>query len=91
MKKIIFAIIAIIAIAGVVAFNVSLSTKKVDVLSMLALANVEALAQEEGGFTITCNQYCVGNAQCWQYDWGYNNMNPTCYFTGYMYHHCAAC
>ncbi len=38
--------IAILAIALAVAFNVSVSNQKQDAASMLALANVEALAQE---------------------------------------------
>jgi len=48
MKKIILGI-AVLAIAGVVALNVNLGTKKSGEVSLLALANIEALAQNEGG------------------------------------------
>lgn len=40
---------AIFAIAGIVAFNVNLGTKKSGNVSLLALANIEALAQNESG------------------------------------------
>jgi len=46
MKKKIFGGIAIVAIAVAMAFNVTLSNQKQDKASMLALANVEALAQD---------------------------------------------
>jgi len=46
MNKKIFGGIAIVAIAVAVAFNVTLSNQKKDAASLLALANVEALAQE---------------------------------------------
>jgi len=46
MNKKIFGGIAILAIAVAVAFNVSVSNQKQDAISMLALANVEALASE---------------------------------------------
>ncbi len=49
MKTNIFGGIAIVAIAVAVAFNVSVSNQKQDAASMLALANVEALAQGEIG------------------------------------------
>jgi len=48
MKTKIFGGIAIVAIAAAVAFNVTLSNQKQDAASLLALANVEALAQSEG-------------------------------------------
>ena len=47
MNKKIFGGIAIVAIAVTVAFNVTLSNQKQDKASMLALANVEALAEDE--------------------------------------------
>ena len=52
MKTKFFGGIAIVAIALAVAFNVSLNTGKTNNASLLALANVEALASNEGG-TIT--------------------------------------
>jgi len=47
MNKKIFGGIAIVAIAVAVGFNVSISNQKQDKTSMLALANVEALAEPE--------------------------------------------
>jgi len=47
MNKKIFGGIAIVAIAVAMAFNVTLSNQKQDKASMLALANVEALADPE--------------------------------------------
>jgi len=47
MKTKILGGIAIVAIAVAVAFNVSVSNQKQDKASMLALANVEALADGE--------------------------------------------
>ena len=49
MKKQIFGGIAIVAIAVAVALNVNMVNKKSDKTSLLALANVEALAQNESG------------------------------------------
>ncbi|MEA4936479.1 hypothetical protein SDC9_117312 [bioreactor metagenome] len=49
MKKKIFGSMAILAIAAVVAFNVNLGTKKSDRLSLLALTNIEVLADGEDG------------------------------------------
>lgn len=48
MKKIIFGIV-VLTIAATVALNVNLGTKKSGEVSLLALANIEALAQNEGG------------------------------------------
>ena len=61
MKTKIFGGIAIVAIALAVAFNVSLNTGKTNNASLLALANVEALASE--GVTVTCGK--TGGA-CWK-------------------------
>ncbi|MDD3322729.1 MAG: NVEALA domain-containing protein [Paludibacter sp.] len=44
MKKKVFGVIAVVAIAVAVAFNVNLNMSKTNHTSMLALANVEALA-----------------------------------------------
>ncbi len=56
MKKQIFGGIAIVAIAIVVALNVNITNKKSDKTSLLALANVEALADGEnnGASGYTC-------------------------------------
>jgi hypothetical protein len=48
MKKIIYGI-AVLAVVGVVAFNVNLETKKSGEVSLMALANIEALADGENG------------------------------------------
>lgn len=47
MKKKIFGGIAIVTIAVAIAFNVTVSNQKTNKASLLALANVEALAQSE--------------------------------------------
>ncbi|GAB6008837.1 NVEALA domain-containing protein [Dysgonomonas reticulitermitis] len=49
MKKKIIGGIAILAIAAVAAFNVNLNLAQESNMSPLALANIEALAQSEGG------------------------------------------
>jgi hypothetical protein len=49
MKKKILGGIAILAIAALAAFNVNLNLAQESNMSPLALANVEALAQSEGG------------------------------------------
>ena len=50
MKKKIFGGILAVAIAAVAAVNVNFNNESEDALSALSLANVEALAQGEGGF-----------------------------------------
>lgn len=63
MRKQIFASIAFVAVATVAALNMSLSTKKSEALSLLALANVEALAQNES--TVGTKQdYIKGEGWC---------------------------
>ncbi len=64
MKTKIFGGIAIVAIAVAVAFNVSVSNQKQDAASLLALANVEALADGE---TMTDEEYTkkTGCVACW--------------------------
>ncbi len=90
MKTKIFGGIAIVAIALAVAFNVSLNTGKTNNASLLALANVEALADtEEGG--ITCHQTCYHSpAICWGTEWNYSNWDAKCYRTGSMSDKCYA-
>jgi hypothetical protein len=58
MNKKIFSSLAILTIAVIVAFNVNLSTKKSNMTSLLALANVEALADGENGAS---NYTCINN------------------------------
>ncbi|MBD3589311.1 NVEALA domain-containing protein [Bacteroides sp. GM023] len=66
MKKKVMGIIAIIAIAAVAGYNVYTSQYNVK-LSVLALANVEALAQsgEYPDMEITCNQSKHHGGRCW--------------------------
>jgi hypothetical protein len=58
MKKKIFASLIVIAIAAVAAFNVNLSLNQENDMSVLALANIEALAQNESGGTVYCEKAC---------------------------------
>ena len=79
--------------------------KKSDKASLLALANVEALADQiqidldqntvgSGGTQsggITCHRTCYHSpAVCWGTEWTYNNMDCWCYPTGYMKDKCYA-
>ena len=67
MNKKIFGGIAIVAIAVTVAFNVTLSNQKQDKASMLALANVEVLAEAEES---TCPNGCMGAGNgCYCHVW----------------------
>jgi len=59
MKHKIFGGIAVLAIAAAIAFNVTLS-KQSNGLSNVSLANVEALAEETGGF----GYYCCNSGRC---------------------------
>ncbi|GAB6008834.1 NVEALA domain-containing protein [Dysgonomonas reticulitermitis] len=73
MKKKIFGSLLVLAIAAVAAFNVNLNTQDSN-LSTLALANVEALAQESGGgVTWNCSTYTseTYNQEGYDYDCGY--------------------
>jgi hypothetical protein len=58
MKRKLFGGIAVLAIAAVAAWNVSFGSKT-DMLSDVALANVEALASSET--LVSCNDYCTYN------------------------------
>ena len=62
MKKQIFGGIAIVAIAVAVALNVNMVNKKSDKTSLLALANVEALADPETSEEYTNATGCIA---CW--------------------------
>jgi hypothetical protein len=59
--KNILGLVAIVAIAVAVAFNVTVSNKKTDTASLLALKNVEALAGGEVDFEFYCRgtEYAV--------------------------------
>jgi len=73
MKKKIFGGIAVLAIAAMAAFNVNMNTQN-DNLSDLSLANVEALAQSEGGSS-SSNCCPQKDKICSKYENG--NSNPT--------------
>lgn len=63
MKKKIFVGIAVLAIAVVIVFNVNMSTQK-NSISLLSLANIEALANESGTSAKWCfirQSYGVNN------------------------------
>jgi hypothetical protein len=53
--KNILGLVAIVAVAVAMAFNVSVSNKKTDTASLLALKNVEALASGE----VSVDFYCI--------------------------------
>ncbi len=84
MKTKIFGGIAIVAIAIAVAFNVTLSNQKQDAASLLALANVEALAQSGEEWEIICSLgdkgYCFADGMwlCMQGE----TVCYSCEFTG---------
>jgi hypothetical protein len=62
MKKIILGGVAAIAIAAFAVVNVNINSQNENLLSDLALANVEALADNEGGsVSIPCTIY---NSTC---------------------------
>ena len=55
-KKVIYGSFVVLAIVAAIAYNVNIGLKSDGLLSDIALANVEALAQNEGGFgeTLDC-------------------------------------
>ena len=59
MKKKILGGFAVVVIAAVAAFNINIDMSTDSNLSTVNLANVEALAQDEGG-TVTCSNSCGG-------------------------------
>ncbi len=89
MKTKILGGIAIVAIAIAVALNVNMTNKKSDKTSLLALANVEALAEGEE-FEITCSYgdkgYCFASGMnlCMQGE----TVCYSCVFTGSKYDLC---
>ncbi|NCB69923.1 MAG: hypothetical protein EOM47_13915 [Bacteroidia bacterium] len=66
MKTKFFGGIAILAIALAMAFNVSLNTGKSKNTSLLALANVEALAQVESGDYCDLYLYVGRSSRCYK-------------------------
>jgi hypothetical protein len=59
MKKNILGGIAILAIAVIIAININVNNGKI---SPLLLANIEALANESGGYSCTVTRDCGGGA-----------------------------
>jgi hypothetical protein len=68
--KNILGLVAIVAVAVAMAFNVSVSNKKADTASLLALKNVEALASGE----ITFPYLCAG-------DWDFCTLDDVYFIT----------
>ena len=69
MKTKILGGIALLSISAIIAINVSLNLKRTDHSSLLALANVEALASAEsgGGWTWRCSTYTLESYDELQY------------------------
>jgi hypothetical protein len=87
MKKKILGGVALLAIAAVAAWNVSLNSQGNE-LSAVSLANVEALAYELPDVVITCG---ATEGRCWEsdgYDIHYTPFGPffvtACRFYGYQ-------
>ena len=82
MKKNILKIAFVVAIAIVSGINV-FNAQKSNVLSDIALANVEALAQGESGYHITCYSGSCSSflCICGSCVWGYTGTSTkgTCY------------
>jgi hypothetical protein len=62
MKKVILGGVAAIVVAVLAVVNVSMNSQNENLLSDLALANVEALAQEEGGGGTVIQCHCQVNS-----------------------------
>lgn len=85
MKKKIFGAMLVVAIAVGAMMNVNLN--KTSNNGDLALANVEALAQSEGG-GVTCSRTCAYTGQCWTRVYSSDYNNGYCKFTGSQADHC---
>jgi hypothetical protein len=82
MKKFILGGIAAIVIAALAAVNVNMNSQSENLLSDIALANVEALADGEGG------NACPGNCNSWQGSGGGGVACDCARFTGICYNYC---
>jgi hypothetical protein len=84
MKKVILGGIAAIAIAALAVVNVNVNSQNDNLLFDLALANVEALAQESGG---TGTQYIKLTLTCYKVVYGgvleTNGTYTSCSYGGY--------
>jgi hypothetical protein len=86
MKKKILGVVVVVAIA--VGAMINLNLNKVSNKGDLTLANVEALAQSEGG-GITCNASChTGTGQCWMSTYYPEYQGSYCKFSGCQSDHC---
>ena len=102
MRTKIFGLVAIVCIAFAASFVANKVSKSSSALSMVAAANVEALAQnpadpyeyqfqEVDGGGITCHQTCYHKeAKCWAMRWTNYNWDAYCVFTGYQRDICIA-
>ena len=85
MKKKIFARVAVLAIALVVAFNVNLNQKRE--VSLLELANVEALADVKGTKSVEVQEAVIScgrsGGDCWI------SGGMICFVGEYTYHSCS--
>jgi hypothetical protein len=77
MKKKVFSILGAAIVAGVVAFNVSVGSHG-DSLSDLALANVEALAQNESGGADCSDGHARLCCRIWNVTYTGGNPAATC-------------
>ena len=86
MKSNIFKSMVVAVVAIIAGYNVYLAqAESYNEMSDLLLANVEALAQNEGReAVITCSQYCNdGIGRCW-----FKNGNDYCVFSGSQFDNC---
>jgi len=88
MNKKIFGGIALLVIAAAVALNVTLSNQKQKAASLLALVNVEALAQSEGNETGYQSMLVTENGSDYEclngHSYKVNKYNVSCWGKGTM-------
>ncbi len=86
-KQLFFGLLAVVMIAAVAAFNVSLNSQE-ETLSDLAMENVEALAIELPEVVIECG---LNSGQCWDVDEFpyYPWEKITCRWVGNMRYYCS--
>lgn len=91
MKKVVLRSLVVVALVGVVTFNASINSHR-ESLSDLTLANIEALAQNEGngGNTTKCETCCDLN--CTDCLVGQNEIRclskPSCYVARFTVNTC---
>ena len=83
MKKFIFKVALVAAFAAVAGYGIY-TNQTTETMSDAMLANVEALASDESGVTITCSRTCSdGIGRCWIL-----SGSGHCAFTGYQADSC---